>query len=119
MEKVILKQSTKDIPVPNNVKYCQELIHSIDKFISNARQRAFFFLNPDKRPANKKNCFGFKSLKCGPAVKELKEFEDEIFEMAAKVEFGTYTSDFQKDMDKLVERIEKDEKEAKKSQPTH
>ena len=86
------------------------MIHSVDKFFSNARWKAFFYLNPDKKSTNKKETYSFKSLKCGPPIKDLKDFEDEMIELTANIEFGNKKSQYQKDLDELVSFIEKDTK---------
>ena len=73
MEKINLGQSTKNIPIPSKDVYRQALVNAIDKFLYNARWKAYFLLNPDKKPEKARETFGFKSLNCAPKIKEMKK----------------------------------------------
>ena len=110
MEKINLKMSTKNIPIPSKSVYCQALINSIDRFINNARWKAYFFLNPDKKPSKSKETFGFKSLKCGPVVNELKELESGLWDIAANIKFKKVDSKFQNNLTEIANKLREDKK---------
>ena len=75
MEKYSLDYSAKNIPVPSENNYHQTMLTKANKFIQNARWKAFFFLNPQEKPQNKQ-FYNFKSTNPAPPVNRLKEFEN-------------------------------------------
>ena len=85
MEQVNFQTSLKNIPIPSKQDYLSELIFSVGVFIANLRWRAFFFLNPTEQ--SKKEKYGFKTTKPAPYVKELKPFEDSIYDLVKNVKF--------------------------------
>ena len=85
MEQVNLNTSLKNIPIPSKQEYLSELIFSVGVFIANLRWRVFFFLNPAEQSKVEK--YGFKSTKPAPYVKELKQFEDSIYDLVKNVKF--------------------------------
>ena len=85
MEQVKFNHSLKDIPIPSQQEYLMELIDSVGTFTSNLRWRAYHFLNPSNK--NSKETFGFKTSKVAPVVEELKEFEQEIYDLVKSVKF--------------------------------
>ena len=42
------------------------------------RWKAFFYLNPEKKPRKQKETFGFKSRNTPPQVAEITKFEDDL-----------------------------------------
>ena len=85
MEQVNFNTSLKNIPIPSKQEYLSELIHSVGVFVANLRWRVFFFLNPVE--GSKKENFTFKTTKPAPNVKELKNFEDSIYDLVKNVRF--------------------------------
>ena len=85
MEQVKYNFSLKNIPIPRQKDYLLELIYSVGFFVSNLRWRTFFFLNPSNY--EKKETFGFKTTKPAPSISELKNFEDDLFELVKNVKF--------------------------------
>ena len=79
MEQVNFGTSLKNIPIPSKQDYLFELIHSVGVFVANLRWRVFFFLNPVEQSKIEK--YGFKSTKPAPNVKELKQFEDSLYDL--------------------------------------
>ena len=69
MEQETLPYSTKNIPVPNQNKYRQLLISKAEKVYQNMRWKAFFYLNPEKKPKAKNN-FNFKSTAPPPHTRD-------------------------------------------------
>ena len=74
-----------------------ELISSVGIFVSNLRWRSFHFLNPSN-PTSKET-FDFKTSKPAPGVDELKQFEDELYDLVKNVKFKHHVnSDLQNTM---------------------
>ena len=59
---------------------------------------------------NNKETYGFKSLKCPPAVSELKNFENELLLMINKLEFRKVTNDFQEKLKEDINEIKTSDK---------
>lgn len=60
----------------------------------NLRWKVFFFLNPSLK-GTKKESFGFKSTSNPPFMKEIKPFEDEMFELVHNIKFKPFKNEFQ------------------------
>ena len=75
----------KNIPIPRQKDYLLELIYSVGFFVANLRWRTFFFLNPSNY--EKKETYGFKTTEPAPIVPELKDFEDDLYELVQNVKF--------------------------------
>ena len=86
--------SLKNISLPSQKEYLLQLINSVETFVSNVRKRAYFFLNPLDRPQKEK--FEFKSIKASPKLKDLRKFEDNLFDLVKKVQFRKYSNAFQR-----------------------
>ena len=110
LENVNFGYSLKNIPIPSNQEYLLELINSSEVFVNSLRWHCYFFLNPDKKP-NAKETYGFKSTKSAPKVKELVEFENQMFELCRNIEFDNgYTNSFQEKLKKDRVSIENENK---------
>ena len=75
MDRVNLGCSTKNNPLHCKKEVRLNLIQKTMKFFGSLRWKAYFHLNPNKRPKNK-NYYGFNSPKSAPPVPQLKEFQD-------------------------------------------
>ena len=60
----------------------------------NLRWKVFFYLNPSQK-GTKKESFGFKSTSNPPFMKEIKPFEDDMFELVHNIKFKPFTNGFQ------------------------
>ena len=109
MDKVNLGYSTKNIPIPSERNYMQEMIASAEKFIRNLRWRTHFFLNP-KSKSNKKETYGFPSSKTPPHVPELKELEDGMLNIIQNIKFRKHINKFQSTLNKDIKMIKKSDK---------
>ena len=56
----------------------------------------YHILNPNLKDA--KNNYGFRSLNNPPQLKELKQFEDDLFNIVSNIEFISKKNEFQKQM---------------------
>ena len=73
MEPISLDYSTKNITLPDDNTYWQDLIRRGEKFVHGIRWKANFYLHPEKKPQKKQN-FGFKTTNKAPPIKQLVEF---------------------------------------------
>ena len=71
--------------MPTKQEYLTELISSVGIFVANLRWRAFHFLNPSN--TNRKQTFGFKTTEPAPSVAELKDFENDMYDLVKCVKF--------------------------------
>ena len=60
LERVELKFSKKDIPIPDEVQYLKQLMNANEKFVRNLCWKVFFAMNPDIESDQNEN-FGIKS----------------------------------------------------------
>ena len=100
MEKVNLGYSTKNIPYPNERSYKAKLIEQIEAFIKRIRWKAIFFTSKTEREDTEEipQTFGLKSSKCPSQVKELIQFENDLFQLAKDVKFRRTRNEFQQKM---------------------
>ena len=106
MEKFNLGYSVKNIPVPANNSYLKTFISKTENFLKRLRWKAFFFDNPDERPAaSQKETYGFKSPHTTPQHDLITPFEDDLYDLISKIKFSNTKSDFQKQLDKDIERL--------------
>ena len=105
MEQISLDYSTKNIPVPSNDAYMQTMISKMEKFAHNLRWKVLFYLKPAAKPKPKQT-FGFKSTAPAPAVSELKDFEDALFNLVKNIKFGRRPNHF-------LQKLKNDERKIK------
>ena len=84
MKKVNFNCSLKNIPTPSDQEYLTKLINSVFVFMSALSWRAFHFLNPSN--SKSKDTFGFKTTEAAPSVPELKNFENDMYELVRNSE---------------------------------
>ena len=103
------KYSMKNIPIPTESQYMKKLIAQMEKVVKNMRWKALFYLKEDenyKEIVEKIEChgkeekYGFKSVRKPYAIKEMEDFEKELYGMAKNVEFikDIKLDEFQKEM---------------------
>ena len=107
MEAVNFNHSTKDIPVPMNKVYLNMFISSLETFFSKTVWRLFKHLHPEKFQ-NKKEKFGFPSIKNPPTLKELEPFKEDLIDLAKNIRFRPHHSAFQNQLRTEVETIKDD-----------
>ena len=86
--------SMKNIPIPANEHYELELLHSIHSLSSRCQWRAAHFLNPNFSK-NKKETYNLKTSKAPPLVKELKMFQDGLYDIAKNLKYRKVRNNFQ------------------------
>ena len=70
------------------------------------RWKAFFYLNPDKKPRKQKETFGFKSRNTPPQVAEMTKFEDDLLQIIENIEFTKSKCHFQSQLRNDVKKIQ-------------
>ena len=96
--------SLKNIPIPSKDAYLKSLLSKTENFIQRLRWKAYFFLNPDQKKSDIKT-FGFKTEKSAPQVRQLVNFESDLYSVIENLEFTNCQSNFQKELKKDVKKI--------------
>ena len=104
MQQVKFNYSSKDIPIPTRSNYMKKMLEKTESFVQRMRWKAFFFLNPDCKPA-KKETYGFKTSKPTPFISEMKSFEDGLYDMISKIKTKPTESEFQTKLRKDITQI--------------
>lgn len=105
MERTTFNYSTKNIPLSRQRAYKRKLIEKTAHFMKRVRWRAFFYLNPEKKPALKET-YGFKTRKTPTTANELKTFEDGMLQIIQNIEFHRNVNHFQRQMKRDIENID-------------
>ena len=111
MEEIKLEYSDKNIPIPADDEVRKVLLEQTKKVLNNLRWRAEFHLNPEKRPKNGIEYYGFRSNNDAPVVKELQDFEKGMLDLIQGVEFnkrGSGANSFQKKLSRDLKVIRED-----------
>ena len=106
MDTLNIPYSRKNIPLPTKFSYQKQLVKATEKFMRNLRWKVFFFLNPTQKGV-KKESFGFKSSNNPPFMKEIKPFEDDMFDLVHNIKFKPFTNEFQEKLKSDKAKIEK------------
>ena len=101
-----IEYSLKNIPIPDKDSYLKSLLSKTECFIQRLRWKTYFFLNPKEKTCDT-NTFGFKTEKSAPQVKELVNFENDLYSVIENLEFVNYRSTFQNQLNKDVKKIRK------------
>ena len=83
MEPLHFAYSLKNIPSCPQQAYLKTLINRTEDFLARMRWKAFFFNRDDAptRPEQQKETFGFRTSNSPPIVKELANFENDIYNL--------------------------------------
>ena len=108
MEEISFNQSLKNIPVPDRKTYRESLIVSLDKAIKSFRWKAKFFLKPAAKQS--KENFGLKTAKSPESIPELKNFENDLINMAQNIEFKQFENNLQRNLKNVCKSMDKETK---------
>ena len=100
MEAINLPYSKKNIPIPSRFTYQKQLVAKTEHFTRRLRWKMFFILNP-KENLDRKETFGFRSTNNPPQLKELKPFEDDLFNLIYSIKYKPVHN-------KFLEQLKKD-----------
>ena len=106
MEKKSFGISDKNIPISRKQEHTIQTIFRSEKLVRRMRWEAKFELNPTER-GNRKDTFGIPSQRKAPSIPELKEFERELYNLVANIQYkdSAKSTDFQRKMHKEIQGI--------------
>ena len=104
MEVLNLPYSQKNIPIPSKFAYQKQLVAKTEHFTRRLRWKMFFLLNP-RENTNRKETFGFRGTNNPPQVKELKAFEDDLFNLIHNIRYKPTHNLFQEQLKKDKQQI--------------
>lgn len=112
--------SMKNIPVQNEDSFLKNFIHRTEDFITRLRWPILFFLKreEEKKKDNCDDCesdgederketYGFRSTRIPPPIKEIEEFEQDLWSMVEGIQFNKKRTQFQKRLINEVKEIKK------------
>ena len=88
MERFATDYSVKNIPILSKHQYKIQLISKTEKVMKRMRWKCLDFLG--KLNSNNVESYGFKSVKCPPAIQEMIDFENDLQQMIKGVELQNY-----------------------------
>ena len=104
MNKFELNFAPKTIPVPPKSSFMKHLLFQTENFLRRLRWKAFFFDNPDGR-LGKKETFGFITSASAPPMKDLQNFESDLYDVLANIKFRKITNTTLLNINKEAHRI--------------
>ena len=115
--KKAINYSLKNIPFPSNDSFMKKLIHQTEKLLNRMRWKALFFKKKQEESENEsesddeeeyeRKTFGFNTANSPPAIKEISDFEKDVWDLVENVRFTKEKTLFQKKMDKDIRDINK------------
>ena len=112
--------SMKNIPIQNEDSFLKNFIHRTEDFITRLRWPILFFLKreEEKKKDNCDDCesdgederketYGFRSTRIPPPIKEIEEFEQDLWSMVEGIQFNKKRTQFQKRLINEVKEIKK------------
>ena len=107
--KADFKYSLKNIPLPSEDSYLRSLIYQCEKVVQRIRWRVFFFFKDKchKQQRPQQETYGFKTPNNAPQSQLLTNFENDLTHLISNLEFRTINSQFQKTLQKDVNKINK------------
>ena len=121
-KKKVFDFSGKNIPIPGNESYFKHFIHMTEAFISRVRWGALFFLKKQKEKNEglttdsdenesdgdndaEKMTYGFNTSRPPPYIRELVDFEKDLWNMVDNIKFTEYRDKFQQNLNKEIKEI--------------
>ena len=108
-EKLKFDYSTKNIPISNKTEYKLKLLDKIRNFCRRIRIKIYFCTDEEYNTniIEKKETYGFKSKFMPKLTDELKEFENEMFNLVKQVKFRKINDTFQNKLTNDLKMINK------------
>ena len=96
MEKLQLRYSGKNIPIPSKRSYKLQLMEKIELVIKRIRWKAFFYKQGSNKfiPQN----YGLKTFNCPPKIKDITNFENDLTNLLKTIKFRVTKSSFQQQL---------------------
>ena len=94
------EHSLKNIPISNRKYFLTKIFDQTSKFINRLRWKAYFFDLQDSHdhpdtPTQDDISKSFPSKRSAPEIKDLKAFEDDLFDMNKNIKFNNFKSKYQ------------------------
>ena len=108
MDKFNFGYSTKNIPIPNEKYYKSKLLEKIEAVVKRMRWKFIFAAENSKNDDERivyDETYGLKSVNCPPVVKELIEFENDLFNLVKKINFRRSSCKFQRKLNADIKKI--------------
>ena len=117
--------SMKNIPIPGRNSYLKQFIFRMEDFITRVRWVALFFLKKEAEKEQgddtfseedededfERRTFGFRSSNVPPPIKEIAEFEKDLWDMVENIQFSNKKlSPFQRKMKKEIKNLNESDK---------
>ena len=93
MEKLQLRYSPKNIPIPSERSYKLQLMDKINQVTKRMRWKAFFYTNKSE---DTQKTYGLKSLNFPPKIKEMVPFEEDLWNLVDQLKFRKIEGKFQR-----------------------
>ena len=90
-----------------NYSYKLQLMDKIDQVIKRMRWKASFYMN---RSEDMQETYGLKSLNCPPKIKEMVQFEKDLWNLVNKLKFRKIKSNFQRQLNEDIRVIKRSNK---------
>ena len=111
MERINLGYSIKNIPIPNEKSYLNQLIEKIEAVIKRMRWKAIFFTGEnDEEDHTIPERYGLKSETCPKQQEELKPFESDLIQLVKEIKFRRVKNSFQKKLAQDLKNINSSQK---------
>ena len=98
MEQLHFDYSLKNIPRCSRDAYLKALINRTEDFLHRLRWKTFFFQLDTPPSEDLKETFGFRSNMSPPVIKELSDFENDVYQLISTIKFRRAPNAF---LDKL------------------
>ena len=125
-KKKVLDYSSKNIPIPGKESYFKQFIHYTESLLSRMRWGALFFLKKQKEKnegllsesddsenddnnETEKVTYGFNTSRPPPFIKEIADFEKDVWNMVETIKFTNHKEPFQNTLNKELKEINKSE----------
>ena len=106
MQKFEINYSKKNISISSKNQYKLMLTSKVEKVLKRMRWKVLEFLGKLDNDSQKET-YGFKSLKCPPAITELADFENDMMLMVKNVQFRQICNTFQNKLKSDIDEIKK------------
>ena len=104
------EHSLKNIPISNRKYFLTKIFDQTSKFINRLRWKAYFFDLQDSHdlpdtPSQDEINKLFPSRRSAPEIKDLKAFEDDLFNMIKSIKFNNFKSKYQLKLSKDIKKL--------------
>ena len=103
MEKLQLRYSSKNIPIPSKRSYRLQLMEKIELVIKRIKWKVFFYEQGNNKYISEN--YGLKSLNCPPKIKEMTNFEKDFTNLLKSIKFRATKSSFQQQLTEDIRTI--------------